>query len=81
LSFQTNLFDEGIAEAYVIAHKLKHHKIKMYKSCGHRDCKEEVLNKPSKHFCWLHIMDIVEIHTPLFPVQSVEITSPVLIFS
>lgn len=56
MSFQLNLFDEGIAEAYVIAKSLSH-KRKIYKKCGMRKCINEISNKPSRHYCWLHIME------------------------
>lgn len=70
MGFQVNLFDEGIPEVFMIAKKLQNHKVKMYKKCGNRDCKEEILNKPNKHFCWIHLMDLTEQHTPLFPLQT-----------
>jgi len=70
LGKQLDLFDNGIDEAYVIAKSLYNHKIKIYKKCGKLDCKEEILNKPSRHFCWMHIIDLVSIHTPLFPFHA-----------
>ncbi len=52
VAFQVDMYDEGIAEAYVIARKLKNHKTKLYKKCGMRKCNKEVLNKPNRHYCW-----------------------------
>lgn len=67
---QLDLFDEGIAEAYVIVKKLSNHKIKMYKKCGMKQCSQEILNKPNRHYCWIHIIDCVDNITPLFPLQT-----------
>lgn len=57
MSFQLNLFDEGIAEAYVIARSLKNHRRKIYKKCGISNCENEIPNRPSSHYCWIHIME------------------------
>jgi len=65
-----DLFDNGIDEVYVIAKKGSSHKIKYYKKCGMKNCEEEILNKPSRHYCWIHIMENFIGTTPLFPIQS-----------
>lgn len=60
MGIQLDLYDEGISEVYVLTKKLSSHKVKMYKICAKHNCKEEILNKPNKHFCWIHIIEIVQ---------------------
>lgn len=68
MEFQLDLYNEGIAHAYVIAKKLSSHKIKLYKKCGMRKCKEEILNTPHSHYCFTCMMTNFERTTPLFSI-------------
>ena len=57
MGIQKNLFGAPVLEVDVIAHKLSKHRKKLYKKCGMSNCKEEILNKPHKHYCFECIMD------------------------
>lgn len=65
MGFQVDLYDEGIAEAYVIAKKLSNHNLKLYKKCGMNQCDSDILNKPHCHYCPEHMMDNYQKSTPL----------------
>jgi len=43
--------------AAFLAHTLRNHKVKLYKKCSNRHCKNEIVNKPNRHYCMDHIID------------------------
>ncbi len=67
---QLDLFDDGVADLHVVLKSMKHKSVKYYKNCESNNCKEQILNKPHKHYCWLHLIDKTMTLTPLFPLQS-----------
>lgn len=48
---------DKLDSAEFLAHTLRNHKVKSYKKCSNRTCKNEIVNKPYRHYCMDHIMD------------------------
>lgn len=55
-----------LQSAQMIAHRLKNHKIKLYKPCAVDGCNLQTLNKPWNHYCWQHQIDMYAYNQVLF---------------
>jgi len=77
---QLDLFDnplDKMQSAQVIAHKLKNHRIKMYKRCNAADCKNEIINKPWHHYCIDHKISYAAATSTIIGFEHPFVSSPV----